>query len=528
RIQEIQETHNLESTSQSNQIKTLHTQLKEAEALLSAVQDADAQAEQATTKNKAEIERLQSEVERTKLLAKEEEEKRVKAISLLKTVRQKLVKAEKEKDDALKELGSSREREYADRDHVQVERTRLQSELSAVNVEREKAISGLKAQFDKDIINIRERHEKDILAQRENYETENILIKNTHLAELSLSLSRISTLETSLNNVTKEKNVLFDHLQLRQGELESAQSHLESLQSQNTELQYQLRETDDRYSLLKEDLGEAHRELENRSRGPVTTAGEVARLLSATETKYDSKLSDLKNHISILVKERNDGEAEWSQKLRDKGKEVEDLKRALGLATRTRQHDEGIVVELKAEISRLADESHRLQRQVNDLRLTNSKVEDIERLGKAQELELNTKVSALERQMEDNKQREAQLRLANKTLREELRKVQSSAALLERQRNPGVGYWTSRTNDSTTGAQTSSPMPLSDPTSRAGSPISSPTIQSTSEEEVNLEYLRNVILQFLEHKEMRPNLVKVLSIILRFTPHETRRLIAKV
>ena len=27
------------------------------------------------------------------------------------------------------------------------------------------------------------------------------------------------------------------------------------------------------------------------------------------------------------------------------------------------------------------------------------------------------------------------------TLREELRKVQTSAALLERQRNPGVGYW---------------------------------------------------------------------------------------
>jgi hypothetical protein len=61
---------------------------------------------------------------------------------------------------------------------------------------------------------------------------------------------------------------------------------------------------------------------------------------------------------------------------------------------------------------------------------------------------------------------------------------------------------------------------------------------------VNLEYLRNVILQFLEHKEMRvslfsdgrrsrmlmfffffrsqPNLVRILTTILRFTPQETQ------
>jgi hypothetical protein len=41
------------------------------------------------------------------------------------------------------------------------------------------------------------------------------------------------------------------------------------------------------------------------------------------------------------------------------------------------------------------------------------------------------------------------------------------------------------------------------------------------------QYLRNVILQFLEHKEMRANLVRVLSVILHFTPQETRRLVAK-
>lgn len=396
RIQELRDTHRLESSSQSDQLETLHTQLKEAEALLRAAQSADVREKQIAAESKVAMEQLQAEVERAKLSAKEEEEKRVKAISLLKTVRQKLVKAEKEKDDALKELGSLKERESSEQDKVQAERTRLQSELDIVNAEREKAITGLKAQFDKEVINIRERHEKEIFIQREKYETEGVLIKvsssvvrnfyvhyqlipkNAHSIELSSKFSHISTLETSLANITKEKNVLFDHLQMRQAELESAQSHLESLQSQNTELQYQLRESRDRYLLLKEDVAEAHREQENRSREPVSTAGEVARLLSATEAKYNSKLSDLKKHISVLEKERNDGEAEWSRKLRDKAREVEDLKRTIGSAARTREHGEEMVAGLKAEIARLEDESRLLQQQISDLRLSNSKVKDVE------------------------------------------------------------------------------------------------------------------------------------------------------
>jgi len=89
------------------------------------------------------------------------------------------------------------------------------------------------------------------------------------------------------------------------------------------------------------------------------------------------------------------------------------------------------------------------------------------------------------------------LTLIPQTLREELRKVQSSAALLEKQRNPGVGYWASKDAngmESRTSISSNSDRP-------SGSV--SPTNESRAEEEVNLEYLRNVILQFLEHKEMR-------------------------
>ena len=81
-----------------------------------------------------------------------------------------------------------------------------------------------------------------------------------------------------------------------------------------------------------------------------------------------------------------------------------------------------------------------------------------------------------------------------------MRKVQSSAALLERQRNPGVGYW-NRVSDNE--PQSPAVSAASELSPRPASPAPSTTSSTNkNEEEVNLEYLRNVILQFLEHKEM--------------------------
>ncbi|GLB36220.1 putative mediator complex subunit Med5 [Lyophyllum shimeji] len=511
RVEELRDTHCLESASQSAQIEKLRTQLSEAEALLKAAQTTDAEAEATAAARIAEIEQLHRELERAKLLAKEEEEKRVKAISLLKTVRQKLVKAEKEKEDAMKEMATIKERDKGEKEREQAERVRLRNELDAAGLEKERAVEGLRAQFDKELAGLRDRYEKELTAIRAQYELESASIKNAHAQEISSKNLHIRSLEQSLSLVTKDKNGFFDDLQLRQAELESAQSHLESLQSQNTEYQYQLRELGDRYALLKEDFAEAQREQETRTREPATSADEVARLLSVAEAKYESKLSELKRNLSALEKERNDVEADWSRKLRDKTSELEDLKRLVGSVTRMEQQHEDVVAGLKVGIGKLEGECRLLQGQLHEVRQSYAQVREAEKSWKSLEQELSTKISALEQQLDEIKQREAQLRLGNKTLREELRKVQSSAALLERQRNPGVGYWTSRSTDSN---PTASQASVNSTSSEAGSRVTSPEPgirekNTANDEEVNLEYLRNVILQFLEHKEMRPNLVKL-------------------
>jgi hypothetical protein len=49
---------------------------------------------------------------------------------------------------------------------------------------------------------------------------------------------------------------------------------------------------------------------------PATSPEDVARLLSAAEAKHASKIADLKKNLAAVEKERNEGEADWSLKLR--------------------------------------------------------------------------------------------------------------------------------------------------------------------------------------------------------------------
>lgn len=207
---------------------------------------------------------------------------------------------------------------------------------------------------------------------------QHIDLKRAHTQKISEQEEQIRSLQQSLVLITKDKDAFFYDLQLRQAELESAQSHLEVLESQNTEYQYQLRELGDRYGLLKDDFAEVQRDLEAKSREPATSSNEIARLLSVAESKYESKLFDLKKSLEAVEKERNDSDADWSHKLRDKTKEVEDLKRLASVVAQTEEQYKETVAGLKVNITTLEDKQHLLLEQLQELRQTNVSVRESE------------------------------------------------------------------------------------------------------------------------------------------------------
>ncbi len=117
------------------------------------------------------------------------------------------------------------------------------------------------------------------------------------------------------------------------------------------------------------------REQELRAREPSTSVENIAHLLAATESKYEVKVTELKRVNAILEKERNDSEAEWSQKLKDRSSEIEELKRLLGHSTKSQEKEEEVVAELEEEVEHKREEVVALQRELADMTKACSRLE---------------------------------------------------------------------------------------------------------------------------------------------------------
>ncbi|KAI0287030.1 peroxisomal membrane anchor protein conserved region-domain-containing protein [Russula aff. rugulosa BPL654] len=449
KVEELRETHRLESGSQIGLVDELRSQLQQNEALLKATRSSNSQLEADIAKQKPEMNQLRTEVERLTGLAKGEEEKCNKAINHLKTIRQRLVKAEKDRDDALKEVATLKEGHKAEHDKQQLEREKLQSELNKLKVEKEVSLADLRAQFEKELMASKQRSERKY-PLCEASSSLKLLRSRSGLVSNCLNLDRNMpgskrrsnrSLEKSVQSLSAERDSLFDQLQIRQAEGESAQSLLEVLQSQNTELQYQVRENDSRIAQLNEELSDFRKN---------------------STLAHEAKLTALKQRLASMEAERVEVEAEWRRKVEAKQQEAQrSCKKVerLRLATHTHEYD---VSQLRQQIERLSSEEETSRQQLS---------------------EQVKKISNLDHQLEEITTKELQVRTHNKTLREELRKVQSSAALLDRLRGPGVGYWSSATPDVNDSSSPASSLPSS--SSRPDSPI----IKS-KDEELNHEYLR--------------------------------------
>lgn len=155
RIQEIRDTHRLEGSSQSELISKLRQQLSTAETSLA----------QKTT-DTGDVAQLKADLVKAQTSAKEEEEKRSKAISLLKTVRMKLVKAEKDKEEIEK-----------DRAEERAERSNAKDEVERVKAEKEREVNSLRKGFEREIQGVKDRAEKDLAAKKAAWELDMITTK---------------------------------------------------------------------------------------------------------------------------------------------------------------------------------------------------------------------------------------------------------------------------------------------------------------------------------------------------------------
>lgn len=145
--------------------------------------------------------------------------------------------------------------------------------------------------------------------------------------------SRVAQLEGILKSITEERDGLFDQLQLRQAELESAHSHLETQENQVNELNHLLRESNDRATTLADELADTQRGVADANRlssTPLSQRDTLAMQAAAeAERKYESRVADLRARMAALERERTESEEEWSRNLAQRSREVERLRREL-------------------------------------------------------------------------------------------------------------------------------------------------------------------------------------------------------
>lgn len=155
RMEELRDTHRLEGTSQTTLVAKLRSQLSTAESNLAS-----------KAGELMQIGQLRAELQKSQTVAKEEEEKRTKAISLLKTVRMKLTKAEKDREEVER-----------DRAEERAERSRAVEELERTKAEREREVNNLRKGFERELAGVRDRSERELQAKKAAWELEMITTK---------------------------------------------------------------------------------------------------------------------------------------------------------------------------------------------------------------------------------------------------------------------------------------------------------------------------------------------------------------
>lgn len=352
RFSELRDAHRQESRSQTERIDDLSAQAGSKDAALAALAAKLEQAEAATAASKAEVAKLNDEAVKLRQTAKDEEEKRTKALSLLRALRQKLVKTEKDKDEAEKARDELQARAKEAGDGTKADRVRFEQEVVSLRAAQQSEIAKLRASFEKDVQAQKAALEREAGARKAQFELDAITAKAVHNKELQAREARVAQLEKTVKELGAARAELFDQLQVRTAEAESAEAHQQSLQGQTGELEYELQEARDKAAALLEEVDELRKVRRDVARDEVN----VRRLLAEAEARHESKVRDLTARARGMEKERQEAADEASKQLAERLKEVERMRETI--AQKDKEYAQS-VSSAKASEARIAEAERR-------------------------------------------------------------------------------------------------------------------------------------------------------------------------
>ncbi|KAG9071715.1 hypothetical protein KI688_005930 [Linnemannia hyalina] len=362
-----------------------------------------------------------------------------------------------------------------------------------------------------------------------------------------LKATQVKTLQER-DQFQKDRDLMVQDKEAGQKELERKQAELdtlkrmhESAETQMREYQSQLAEARNRVDTLEELTSIAKRvaetkvtELEQLKIKSAESEKEFVRVKSQLRTKdedYRAQKDKFRSEVEETRLVLGNEIAELNEQLEKNNQET------MALQTLSVQQGEELdVTKSRLEVQEtmvktLEEEAEEIKLRRRDLELELQHFKDLEEIMAKDRAEHSTLV-------DDYKMREGHLRTVNKTLKEEVRKLQrlGPGSPLPSPTSPHAPYNSQNNIPSTPTPVTPRPRAAGggggpQPLGRAATmalPVtprwSSPSqTHSAADDDVNVEYLKNVLLSFMEHKERRQQLIPVVAQMLRLSSDETKR-----
>ncbi|CCG83844.1 protein of unknown function [Taphrina deformans PYCC 5710] len=337
-------------------------------------------------------------------------------------------------------------------------------------------------------------------------------------ADLDAANTKMASLQKLKNQLTLERDAAQEDLQLGKAKFESSFSLMESQREQTMDMQHRLRETTDRHEAMEEELSEAQRQLTERAR----EADTLRRLLSEIETGQESRLREMRDRMEVALADRDKAEDEAAFTGKKRAREVEELKEKLSDVERAQRklvnekQDLTLQVEsLTKSVQLLKSQSDARERDASDLKEAMTTLSQSLREAESQISSLEDERNALRQSAKDSATRLDRITSEINAKDDLLNKLRNERAhMLDRQdsfQSPTQPNRTSHHRNDSTSSIPNSPAFLRSPSSLYSVSLSD---KPKEKSEVDREYIKNVLFQFLEHKDKRKYLMPAISKLL--------------
>ncbi|KAH3662085.1 hypothetical protein OGAPHI_006266 [Ogataea philodendri] len=326
--------------------------------------------------------------------------------------------------------------------------------------------------------------------------------------ELMLRLNKVST---ENNKLVKNYEEIKDRYEDLKNSKVSSSDQVDSIKRRCEELLMRNREYESRTDVLQDELSEARSMLQERTR----EAGTIRQLLVDTEESQNNKLKDLNARLDRVAEERDILERESTLTLKKKQRELDEMKANL---EDLRDQLDGLRREKDEVEARVAEQQKSL---ASAKPAANGQSEaSSERDYKLVE-SLRESLKDSETRLRDVEAMNGKLRKINEESSQKLIRLNKKYKLLSQQ------YRTTRERrESIASVESGQTSPIM---SRAGSIVEPPAPEAVAPDtQEKMEYVKNVILGFLEHKEQRGILLPVIKTLLFLTDSDEKRLMASV